>query len=65
MNSIEAMLNLRQVAKLLGIVKRSVWRRVADGSLPKPVKIGSAARWFESDIAKYQQRLRDDRESSS
>ena len=60
-NAAEPMWGLQKVAELLGINIRTVWRRVADGELPKPVKVGSLARWFQSDIAHYQQRLREQR----
>ena len=59
--TVEEMLNLHSVAKFLSIDERTVWRRVADGTLPRPVKVGGAARWFASDIADYQQKLRDER----
>ena len=61
MNPVEGMFDLHKVAKLLDIDERSVWRRVAEGKLRKPAKVGRSARWFESDIATYQQRLRDER----
>ncbi len=61
MIALEQMLDVHEVAGLLAIDERTVWRRVADGSLPKPVKIGGAARWFASDIATFQQRLREER----
>ena len=61
MNTVEEMFDLHKVAGLLGIDERTVWRRVADKTLQKPVKVGRAVRWFASDIATYQQRLRDER----
>ena len=59
--TIEELLDVHAVAKLLSIDERSVWRRAADRTLPKPVKVGRSARWFASDIANYQQRLREQR----
>ena len=61
MIAVEEMLDLHAVAKFLASDERSVWGRVADGTLRKPVKVGRAARWFASDIANFQQRLRDER----
>ena len=61
MNAVEEMFDLHRVAGLLGIDERTVWRRVADGTLRKPVRVGRAVRWFESDIATYQQKLREER----
>ncbi len=57
----EPMWGLQKVAELLGISTRTVWRRVDDGEIPKPVKVGSLDRWFQSDITNYQQRLRKQR----
>ena len=61
MNTVEEMFDLHRLASLLGLDERTIWRRVADGTLRKPVKIGRAARWFASDIANFQQRLREER----
>jgi len=33
------------VADVLQISVRSVWRRVADGTLPRPISLGRAKRW--------------------
>jgi predicted DNA-binding transcriptional regulator AlpA len=37
-------------ADLLGCSKATFWRRVADGTIPKPVKIGGLSRWPQSEI---------------
>ena len=37
-------------ADLLGCSKATFWRRVADGTIPKPVKIGGMSRWPRSEI---------------
>lgn len=37
-------------AVMLGCSKATFWRRVADGTFPRPVKIGSMSRWPESEI---------------
>ena len=33
------------VADVMQISPRTVWRRVADGTLPKPISLGRAKRW--------------------
>ena len=38
------------VAAILGISRTSVWRRVADGTLPKPIRIGGLTRWSRAEI---------------
>lgn len=47
------LLNANQVAKLLAIHVRSVWRDTSAGLLPKPLKIGGATRWRLCDIKSY------------
>lgn len=37
-------------AMLLGCSKATFWRRVADGTIPRPVKIGGMSRWPQSEI---------------
>lgn len=37
-------------AVMLGCSKATFWRRVADGTIPKPVKIGGMSRWPQSEI---------------
>jgi predicted DNA-binding transcriptional regulator AlpA len=51
-----------QVAELLSVSVREVWRLVARGELAQPVKIGRCAVWFESDVVEFQARLRAQRE---
>lgn len=53
---------VHQVAELLGISVREVWRLVAAGELAQPAKIGRCCVWFESDIIEFQTRLRAERE---
>lgn len=38
------------VALILGISVPAFWRRVADGTLPKPIKLGAPSRWPRSEI---------------
>jgi predicted DNA-binding transcriptional regulator AlpA len=54
-------MNLREVAKTIGRSVREVWREINRGKLPKPVP-GRPARLFESDVIKYQEQLRRERD---
>lgn len=40
----------REAAFLLGLSVPSFWRRVADGTVPRPVKLGHSSRWPKSEI---------------
>lgn len=39
-----------EAAALLGCSKATFWRRVADKTIPQPVKIGGTSRWPLSEI---------------
>jgi predicted DNA-binding transcriptional regulator AlpA len=59
---IEAMLDVKRLAEKLGASVRTVWRLVSAGVLPKPVQVGGSTRWFESDFAAFQRKLREERD---
>ena len=44
------LIDVRAVASLLGASRSTVWRRVADGSLPQPCRIGGMTRWSRAEI---------------
>jgi predicted DNA-binding transcriptional regulator AlpA len=50
MEIIDPLLTAREGAKVLQVSIPTFWRRVADGTVPKPVKIGSLSRWPASEI---------------
>ena len=55
------LLDVREVAEILGIAVRSVWRLSATGELPPPVRIGARiVRWRLTDIAGYTEALAND-----
>ena len=39
-----------EAAELLGCSRATIWRRVADGGLPRPVKFGGLSRFVLSEI---------------
>jgi predicted DNA-binding transcriptional regulator AlpA len=55
---------LSAVAKVIGQSVREVWREISRGKLPKPVP-GRPARLFESDVQKYLDGLREERDKNS
>jgi predicted DNA-binding transcriptional regulator AlpA len=46
----DPLLTVRESARILRISVPTFWRRVADGTVPKPVKLGSLSKWPESEI---------------
>ena len=49
----DRLLKAKDVAKILGISVRGVWRHSKNGVIPSPVHVGVAARWRMSDVLKY------------
>ncbi|NOR64110.1 MAG: helix-turn-helix domain-containing protein [Rhodobacteraceae bacterium] len=50
MNCIDLLLKDGEAATMLGCSKSTLWRRVSDGTIPRPVKIGGMSRWLQSEI---------------
>ncbi|MCB1439942.1 MAG: AlpA family phage regulatory protein [Nitratireductor sp.] len=50
MNTIDPLLTMHEVTAMLRISPASLYRRVADGTLPKPLKLGHLSRWSRSDL---------------
>lgn len=46
----DPLLNKNEAAALLTISVPSLWRRVREGSVPKPLKLGATSRWPRSEI---------------
>jgi len=46
----ERLLRLRQVMDRLGIAKSTVYKFVKLGIIPRPIKLGAASVWVESEI---------------
>ena len=46
----EKLLSVKTVAEILCCSRSTVWRRCADGTLPKPVRLGHISRWPQSEI---------------
>jgi len=57
----EHLLSLDEVGKRLALSKRAVYRLIAKGSLPKPVKVGGATRLYESDLEEFLTNLKTNR----
>ncbi|MEI5680480.1 MULTISPECIES: helix-turn-helix transcriptional regulator [unclassified Mesorhizobium] len=46
----DSLLKAREVADFLQVSIPTLYRRVADGTLPKPFKLGGLSRWSQSEI---------------
>lgn len=50
-------LTINQLAELLGIGRSSIYRRIEDGTLPKPIKLGKLSRFSENAVVAALQEL--------
>lgn len=50
MDTADPLVNVEEGAALLHMSVPTFWRRVADGTVPKPVKLGNLSRWPKSEI---------------
>lgn len=49
----DEMMTASDVASVMRVSVRTVWRMRAKGSLPRPRRIGRCTRWNSRDIANY------------
>jgi predicted DNA-binding transcriptional regulator AlpA len=48
--AIDQLLTDKEAASILDCGRSTLWRWAAEGTVPKPLKIGGMARWRQSDI---------------
>jgi predicted DNA-binding transcriptional regulator AlpA len=44
------LLSMTAVCDLLGVVPSSVYRYIAKGLWPRPIKVGGSSRWIKSEV---------------
>jgi predicted DNA-binding transcriptional regulator AlpA len=52
-SNLPALMTVQDVARLMTVSKRTVWRMRNSGAVPRPVKILGAVRWKGSDIRQW------------
>lgn len=60
----DRLISVKDTARALGCSVATVWRRVADGTISKPVKIGGMTRWPESEITALIESAKAEREAA-
>lgn len=48
-----ALLSAPAVARMLDVSARQVWRLLAGGRIPRPVKIGRSVRWRSAELREW------------
>jgi predicted DNA-binding transcriptional regulator AlpA len=55
---LDTLLTVKDVAEILCMGVRTVWRKSSEGAIPKPVTLGRLIkRWRASDLQRYLDRL--------
>ena len=57
----DRLMRIDDVAEVLGISRRTVWRLIAQAELPAPVKVLGSSRIAESELGQYIERLKRER----
>lgn len=63
--SLDPLLKDRECAAMLGVSVPTFWRRVADGTVPKPIKLGALSRWPQSEVLEVIERAKAARETAA
>ncbi len=64
MELIDPLLTAKECAAALGVSLPTFYRRIADGSIPKPMKIGALSKWAKSDITAVIERAKAARQAA-
>lgn len=51
--SSETLLPRREVERRVGLGRSAIYERMANGTFPKPVKLGTSSCWVESEVAEW------------
>ncbi len=57
---VDRFVDATQVCDRLGISRPTMYRRIADGTIPRPVKLGRLSRWSSSDLDSIIRNLADE-----
>lgn len=49
----ERLLNLEEVTRLTALSRATIYRAIAGGAFPPPVKIGRTSRWLASELRNF------------
>jgi excisionase family DNA binding protein len=60
-NTQKELISLKSAAHRLDLSLRGVYRLIARGALPHPVKVGGSSKLFESDLRTYLEELQSQR----
>lgn len=59
MTELDRFLRRPEVEQAIGMTKSMLYKMMAAGQFPKPIKIGRGSVWSSVEVAEWQKRLRD------
>ena len=58
-----SLLTDRELARLIGTSRSSIWRYVSMGLVPPPIRIGGSSRWRSDEVMAFIERLTAERDA--
>jgi prophage regulatory protein len=55
-DTVQTLLTAEEVAAMLGVSERTLWRLLSAGKVPKPVRFGRSTRWKAGEIQRWLER---------
>jgi len=52
-NDVPTLINAKELAGILGVSQRTIWRLISTGKLIQPIRIGSNVRWRLGEITQW------------
>lgn len=53
MNNRSELMTVKELSELLKIAPRTIWRHVATGAVPEPIRIGRSVRWSRAKVEEW------------
>lgn len=61
----DRLLPLPEVQLILGLKTSTIYKKVANGELPAPLKIGGSVRWSQNELHEWIEQLKGERDNAA
>ena len=55
-NNVRVLINAEELARMMHVSERTLWRLLSGGKVPQPVRIGRNTRWRLAEVAEWIER---------
>jgi len=52
-NTVRVLINAEELARMMDVSERTLWRLLSGGKVPQPVRIGRNTRWRLAEVAEW------------